>query len=721
MSYLAEVRAQIANADLHKLLQLWEEYCSGEVGDGQELIEILEAVQGSDIEEGFGGYVELALPLWRELQDPVIAYRVLCLILDLQTSNSPALADTAYNVLEKRYSGQELFKAKIRLIGLRDRKNFRGALSRYDLLSHLDKGKFVFHTGGWGTGEVLDYSLVREEISLEFENVVGIKYLSFKNAFKYLTPIANDHFLAQRFGNPDLLEATAKKSPVEAVRLLLKDLGPKTAAEIKDEMCELVIPVEEWTKWWQGARTKLKRDTSIEVPPNVKSPFRLRDSELSHAERLKNTIETKKKPKEIIQTIYSFSRDFSEILRDPDSKLWLQGVLKDLQSQDLDLSDQLQLAFLQETLFPGEEGQLSAKGLLKDVEELSDVIHAIDIVAFKKRALVAIQESHKNWAEKFVTLFFDLPQTTLKDYVVKQLNTTEHESLLRELIHQLLNNPARHPQTFIWFFQKLIDGEKLPYSDQEGRCQFFEALLILFSILEKETQYRDLTKKIYTILTRNRFLVVRDILEISSLEYCEEFLLLVSKCQTLTSHDLKILRSLAEVVHPSLSSGKKDDENEKNMPIWTTEEGFEKVKGQLHQLATVDTVENAKEIEAARALGDLRENSEFKFALEKRDRIQSQIKLYTEQLSQARIISPEDIETDTIGVGVQAEFADDKGETVTYTLLGPWDADADKHVLSFQSKLAKELSGLHVGDTCEIQGQSYEVKAIHSIFEMKNR
>jgi transcription elongation factor GreA-like protein len=71
-------------------------------------------------------------------------------------------------------------------------------------------------------------------------------------------------------------------------------LGPKTAAEIKDELCELVIPEEDWAKWWQNTRTKIKKDTMIEAPEDLRQPFALRhDSEVTHEDRLRKLLEGK--------------------------------------------------------------------------------------------------------------------------------------------------------------------------------------------------------------------------------------------------------------------------------------------------------------------------------------------------------------------------------------------------------------------------------------------
>ena len=105
----------------------------------------------------------------------------------------------------------------------------------------------------------MSLSMVREEVEIEFENLMGTKSLSFKNARSHLFPIPKDHFLARRFGDADTLESFAKEDPVATLRLFLRDMGPRSAAEIKEEFLDLVIPEADWAKWWQSARTKLKK------------------------------------------------------------------------------------------------------------------------------------------------------------------------------------------------------------------------------------------------------------------------------------------------------------------------------------------------------------------------------------------------------------------------------------------------------------------------------
>lgn len=206
-----------------------------------------------------GRHIERIIPLWETCSDPEKSYQVIKSILDVQHAPSDVLAQTALNVLEKKFANAAKFQEKLKMVGLRSKDKIQGCIRNFELLDHLNKGNFVLHPAGWGVGEILDVSFLREECTIEFELIAGKKTISFATAFKTLEPIQKDHILARRFSDPDELEAYARKEPVEFMKKLLGELGPKTASEIKDELCDLVIPQEEWTKWWQQTRAKLKR------------------------------------------------------------------------------------------------------------------------------------------------------------------------------------------------------------------------------------------------------------------------------------------------------------------------------------------------------------------------------------------------------------------------------------------------------------------------------
>ena len=720
MSYLGQFQKHLTQHDYPSFLALWEEYCMGDEIDGEELKQILLNVKSSELAAPFGRHVENALVLWEKIQETDLGHDIIKLIFDLQTTNTAKLGELVYQYLKQRYAEESYFNEKIRLIGLREMAEFQGAISNYELLTHMKKGNFVFHTGGWGVGEILDISFLREQLELEFDYVGGKKDLSFQNAFKTLIPLPKDHFLALRFGNPDGLEEKAKKNAIETIHILLRDLGPLTAAEIKEELYELVIPKEEWTRWWQATRSKIKKDTMIEIPHHLKEPFKLREREVSHEEFIKKALEKKPDANHLIQIVYTFLRDFPQTLKNVSLKKELEDRLQQaLRTGELNMAQELQLSFILEDLKEDPEFSLT-RHRIAESNLLAKIINEIPIVAFKKRVLFAIRKLRTDWVSLFLDLFLIVDQNPLREYIFVELLKAKKENEIVEKLSEILSSPGLFPYMLLWYFQKIMKDSSIPFANVEGKNRFFEALLILLSELEQSEGNRDLIKKILIFLTSARYSHVRKIFQYAPKEAVQEFLLLATKCHSLNDRDIKIFHSLAAVVHPSLAkiSKKYDSKNQdEDSVIWTTQEGYEKIRNRLHEISTTEIVANAKEIEEARAHGDLRENAEFKAALERRDRLQQELEALSQQFQKARVLTKESVNTEKVGVGVVIDCKDLNGEETSYTLLGPWDANPEGRIFSVQSNLGKSLLNRKIGDTISIQGKVLKILNLRNYFE----
>lgn len=721
MTYLSEFRKRIEKNDYHDFLKLWEEYCYSDKPDGKELIDILKAAKNSPLAPSFGNHVEKAIALWKLVEDPKEKDQILKLILDIQTTNSEELAEIALDYLHEHYPNDPYFNEKIRLNGLRSKDDFQGAISKYELLTHLNVGKFVFHTGGWGTGEILDLSLIREEMTLEFEYVAGQKHFTFKKALNTLIPLPDDHFLARRFGNPDLLEKEAMEDPLKIILLLLKDLGPKTALEIKEELCDLVIPEKDWTKWWQNAKNKIKKCTQIYSPADSSESYSLRQEALSHEENLYLSLSKKPDINMTLQIVYTFLRDFPELLKKQEFKTNLHTKLVELLSNaELTAAQKIQLLFLLSDLVSDQKYTADIANIIKHTVNLNELLNEIEIISFKKKILQLVKSLKDNWEEFFLEEIFNIKENVLRDFILSELEKSASKTRLDEKIQKLLNHPAMYPKIFIWYFQKILkEPNEHPLSTEKNKNKFFEGFMILLDHLYLKTEYKDLTKKMISMLTSDRFQFVRTYFESASLEDVKEFLLLSTKCSVLTDHDIKIIHSLGEVVFPSLKSLRKAETvSEELEVIWTTKEGYAKTQKRITEIGTVETVQNAHEIEEARAHGDLRENAEYKSALEHRSRLQAELKILSEQLNKARILTSDDVQINKAGIGTVVECEKQDGEKITFTILGPWDANPDKNILSFQSKLARSMSNLGVGEEFSFNGV-YKIIKISNYFDKK--
>jgi transcription elongation factor GreA-like protein/transcription elongation GreA/GreB family factor len=715
MTYLEEFRTQLNARNLPKVIQLWEEYCQGDNPEEKEICEILKLIKESDFAKHFGQYVETILLLIEQIPNEDDRFAPLQYVIDIETTNSPDLFNRTMHYLKKLYSHSPLFNEKLRLVGLRGGDLFQGAISNFLLLNHLEKGNFVLHTAGWGVGQIIDVSFLREQVAIEFEYLQGgKKEIAFKNGFKTLLPIPKTHFLARRFAEPDLLEEEAKENPQEVIKSLLSDLGPKTASEIKEEMIDIVIQEKEYSKWWQQARAKLKKDQLIESPEHTKEPFRLLAGHASWEERIEKAFQQKNSAESVLQAAHSLIRDFPEVLKNEQASFRIIARVQDLLiKEDLSPAQRLQvLLFLENPLGVVIQEDALKRTIVK-LEKIDHVLSSIEIVTLKKRLLSAIREWRPDWADIFLELIFTIEPNQLRDLLLKELSTPQLAPKIEERLASLAEHPKKHPEALLWYFQKILSEEAPYFNDRDSRYKFFEALLVLFASLSSDPEMRDFSKKIYSLLTKGRFQIVRDFLKNSTQTFAQEFLLLCSKCHAFSDHDKKILRSLVEVVHPDLVKESRSDIQHLHV-IWTTEEGYKKVYERTKHIGTKELFEVSREIEAARALGDLRENAEFKAACERRARLQGELKMLSEQIRHARILTKDDIASDAIGVGNIAELLGPKGEKITYTILGPWEADPDKNILSFQSKFAQAMEGKKVGEKFAFKGEEYKILHIKS-------
>jgi transcription elongation factor GreA len=113
-----------------------------------------------------------------------------------------------------------------------------------------------------------------------------------------------------------------------------------------------------------------------------------------------------------------------------------------------------------------------------------------------------------------------------------------------------------------------------------------------------------------------------------------------------------------------------------------------------------------KEIEKARAHGDLRENSEYKAALERQQFVTSRLSHLRLRLSKLASVQESDIPRDRVGFGSRVTVQDHetkKKETYALT-LGEFvgDDDGDEMSVSMASPLGKALLGAKVGQTVAI-------------------
>ena len=140
-----------------------------------------------------------------------------------------------------------------------------------------------------------------------------------------------------------------------------------------------------------------------------------------------------------------------------------------------------------------------------------------------------------------------------------------------------------------------------------------------------------------------------------------------------------------------------------------TAEGLKKLEDELSFLKTEKREEVKRQLEHARSLGDLSENSEYDEAREEQAKTEARISELEELLKHAVVIN--DIKTDTVHIGTRVTVYDQEfEEEVVYDIVGTTEADPVLNRISDLSPIGSAFMGKRVGEEVTAHTAAGELK-----------
>lgn len=109
-----------------------------------------------------------------------------------------------------------------------------------------------------------------------------------------------------------------------------------------------------------------------------------------------------------------------------------------------------------------------------------------------------------------------------------------------------------------------------------------------------------------------------------------------------------------------------------------------------------------KEIEVARAHGDLRENAEYEAAKERQAFVNARIGQIEQRIRDLSLYSVSSIPHDAVGYGSRVTLESEDGREERYELVFPEEVNAAAGLISIGSPLGKALLNKEVGDDVEV-------------------
>jgi transcription elongation factor GreA len=135
------------------------------------------------------------------------------------------------------------------------------------------------------------------------------------------------------------------------------------------------------------------------------------------------------------------------------------------------------------------------------------------------------------------------------------------------------------------------------------------------------------------------------------------------------------------------------------------------------------TVDLPKELERARAHGDLSENAEWAMAKQRQEFLRARLSNLEARIAELSMINLESIPRDTVGLGSKVELENlDEGGSAEYEIVVPEEVDGSQNRISLSSPLGRALIGKSSDDDIEVQTprgkRSYLLRRLVTIHEI---
>ena len=665
-------------------------------------------------------------PNFKKKGDWDTAIEVLKRVLSYDTRN-PWARKEIVECYRAKYADHSHLEEYIRLSNLNQSwRNIHDAIADFEKHISFDAGNFVFHRS-WGVGIIRE--IKDESIRIDFARKRGHE-MSLKMAVSALDILPKDHIWVLRsVWKKDKLHDKVKNDPVWALKVVIKSLG--NAADMKRIKAELVphiLSPGEWSSWSAKARQILKTNKQFGNLTDKLDHFVVRDQPISFEEKTFNKFKAEKTFFDRVKTFNEFmehaetndglgtdSEFFREMYEYFVGFLRSQGA-----TNEYVVSSNLVVRRLVEKhpfLNPGVD--LDFQKLFESIKNLEEVFTNIESNDLRKAFLQDLRRHIPDWPDYYRRLF---PYHLSRDIVV-ELERNGHAAKLTELFSHIHNNYRDMREPFVWLVRN-CDQDTWFAELKVEREKVLIAMIHLLDITAREidnrkevSANRKLNRQIHNYLFKDHNL--NAFIDEADPESLNRIFTLVSDVKDLDPALVIELKQRILDRYPNFKFYGETEAETVSRGFIVTAPAYEKKSAQLRHIHEVEVPENSKEISEAASKGDLRENAEYKAAKERQDMLNNSAARLKEELDRAQIIRRGDVDTSAITFGTTVRLKNLETDTdEEYTVLGPWESDPSKSVISYLSPLGSELYNHKVGEELEFtindRNYHYRVEEINA-------
>jgi transcription elongation GreA/GreB family factor len=566
-------------------------------------------------------------------------------------------------------------------------------------LTQLATSGFCIHRS-WGFGRIKTVDTVFARFTIDFPGKAG-HTMDLAFAAELLKPISKDHIFARKAADLDSLRQMATHH-LDLIKLVLNSFGGKATADQIQQVLTPDVIRDDWKKWWETAKREMKKDGHFIVPLKKTDPVVFQAQETTLQDRSLADFRAAKGLKARVAVV----AEILKVVSDLKDKAAAAGEIISALNADIASHQRTQPAVALEAIFARDELRHAA-GLQPAAGEVTDgQIWSQDNVKFGQimelipaakhhRALESFKQANpERWTEILRGSMNLVSAKLAKEFASLLVHEGKLE-LLKETLARLINQHTASSELLLWFARDRTED----FVDILGP-EVFRAML---TAMERD-QFNEKRSN------RLRDYILEDIELIGELTASADIEVVKDLTRTLqlspVFDDMDKRSLLARLVkkHPAVQSLITGEQTKQDSTILVSWESLERRRAEYGELVQKKIPANSKEIAIARSYGDLRENHEYKAAKEMQKILMRQKDELETQLARSRGADFSNANTDAVNIGTIVQATNlETNQSESFTILGAWDSDPDKGIISYLSPVGAALLNHKTGDEVEFE------------------
>lgn len=567
------------------------------------------------------------------------------------------------------------------------------------LLVQLTESGCCIHRS-WGFGRIKAVDTVFARFTIDFPNKPG-HTMDLAFAAENLKPIPKNHIMARKVTDLEAVKQMAAHH-LDLIQLVLNSYGGRATV---DQIHQVLVPdviSDDWRKWWEVARREMKKDGHYVVPVKKTDPIIYQPQETTPENRARADFKAAKGLKARVAIVTEILKIIAEL---PDRAGMAAEIVAALNT-DISSYQRTQPAVALEAIFARDDLRQAA-GLAAVEGEVTDAqIWRQDGVKFgalldaipsakHHRALDSFKQANPDAWQDVLRASINAVSAKLAREFAALLVREGKLDLLKETLARLISQHSASSELLLWFGRERNED----FVDILGP-EVFRAML---TAMERDQFAEKRSNRLRDFIMEDQELI-GELTASADIDVIKDLTRALQLSPVFDDMDKRSLLARLVKAHPAVQSLVSGEQTRQDSNLMVSWESLERRRVEYEDLVQKKIPANSKEIAVARSYGDLRENHEYKAAKEMQKVLMRRKDELENQLARARGFDFSSARTDAVTMGTIVETTDlATNQRERFTILGAWDSDPDKGIISYLSPVGASLLNHKAGDEVEFE------------------